>query len=402
MRWGDPSLSEILFGGYLALLTLLWLGMIVGVGAWRRKNALPAPPVPPPPLPRLTVCIPARDEARQIEACVRAALAQDHPALEVVVVDDCSTDGTGALALAAGGGDPRLRVVSGVELPPGWAGKPWACARAAGEASGDHLLFIDADVELAPHAARVAAAVAIAKKADLLSVFGTWRLESFWERAVIPVIGWFVRGATDIAAVNTPGRPEAFANGQFILVDREAYDAIGGHSAVRAEVLDDVRLARAMKQHGHRLGLYYAPDLFRVRLYRSLSEIVAGYTKNFYEGMDRRPVVALGALLFQVIGTWLPWVILVAALVWPSFVFTGMTHPGAWTAWVAVVCALPLVLRARLERVEGRSGALAWTHPIGNFVLAVVLARAMLQVRTVWKGREFHDGKAATGSEKAS
>lgn len=395
MRWGDPTFSEVLFGGYLGLLTLLWGGMIAGVRAWTRQNALPPLPGLPGPLPRLSICIPARDEAAKIAGCVRAALAQDHPDFEVVLVDDGSTDGTGEIALATAGGDRRLRVVRGTELPVGWAGKPWACQRAAGEASGEHFLFIDADVELAPDAARIAAAVAVDRHLDLLSAFGTWRLESFWERAVIPVIGWFIRGATDIAAVNTPGKPEAFANGQFILVNRESYQSVGGHGAVRAEVLDDVRLARAMKQHGHRLGLYFAPRLFQVRLYTSLAEIVQGYTKNFYEGMDRRPHVALGALLFLAIGSGLPWGLLTIAVGWPQLLFTGMDAAWAWTAWTAAVCALPLALRARLERVEGRSGALFWTHPLGNLVLALVLARAMVQVRTVWKGRAFHDGKAA-------
>lgn len=393
MRWGDPSISEVLFGGYLGLLTLLWIGMIFGVSAWRRRHALPS--APPAALPRLSICVPARNEAHQIGACVAAALAQDHPDLEVMVVDDSSTDGTGDVALAAGRGDARLRVVKGSELPAGWAGKPWACARAAGEVTGDHLLFIDADVVLAPHAARAAALVARSRGIDLLSVFGTWRLESFWERVAIPVIGWFIRGATDLDAVNTPGRPDAFANGQFILVTREAYEAVGGHRAVAAEVLDDVRLARAIKRSGYRLGLYHAPDLFQVRLYRSLREIVDGYTKNFYEGMDRRPLVALGALLFLLVGTVLPWVLLLAALVWPGAVFTGMGTPWVWTAWTAVVCLLPLGFRFRLERLESRSGALAWTHPLGNLVLALVLVRAMFQVRTVWKGRAFHDGKAA-------
>lgn len=395
MRWGDPSLSEILLGGYLGMLTLLWVGLVAGVGSWRKQNRLPAVSPPAEPLPPLTICIPARNEARNIAACVRAALAQDHPALEVVVVDDGSSDGTGDLARAAGEGDRRLHVIPGTELPKGWAGKPWACLRAAGEASGRHLLFIDADVVLAPTAARLAAEVLLAKRLSMLSLFGTWRLDSFWELVAIPVIGWFVRGATDVRAVNTPSRPEAFANGQFILVEREAYDAVSGHEAVKAEVLDDVRLARAFKQQGHPLGLYFAPELFAVRLYTSLAEIVAGYTKNFYEGMDRRPLVALSALVFLVICALLPWVCLAAALLRPSVVLTGIPVAWPWTAWIALVCALPMLLRWRIDRADGRSGALFWTHPLGNLVLGWVLLRAMFTVETRWKGRVFHDGKAA-------
>lgn len=393
MRWGEPSLSALLLGGYLGLLTLLWAAMAAAVGRWHKVNALPE--VAPGPLPPLTICVPARDEAHQIGACVRAALAQDHPDLEVVVVDDASHDGTADAARAAGAGDARLRVVTNTAPPPGWAGKPWACRRAAAEARGAHLLFVDADVVLAPAAARRAAQVLQARGLGLLSIFGTWRLESFWERAAIPVIGWFIRGATDVGAVNTPGRPEAFANGQFLLVEREAYRSLGGHDAVRGEVLEDVRLARAFKQRGHALGLYAAPELFEVRLYRSLGEILAGYGKNLYEGMDRRPLVALGALLFLFIGALAPWIFLVIALVQPLVLFTGLARPAAWTAWIALVCVLPIVFRWRVERADGRSGVLAWTHPLGNLVLAAALVRALFAVRTTWKGRAFHDGKAA-------
>lgn len=392
MRWGEPDFSATLLGAYLGMLTVLWAAMTAGVGGWQRRYALP--PSRRHALPKLSICVPARDEAHQIGGCVRAALAQDHPDFEVVVIDDGSRDGTGDAARAAGGGDPRLRVMSSGELPAGWAGKPWACRRAASEAVGAHLLFVDADVELAPEAARRAAETLLDTSAALVSLFGAWRLVNFWEKVAIPVIGWFIRGATDVGAVNTPGRPEAFANGQFILVDRAAYESAGGHGAVRAEVLEDVRLARVMKQRGHRLSLYFAPDLFRVRLYRTLGEILAGYGKNLYEGMGRRPLVALGALLFLFVGALAPWLFLGVVVVSPTALLTGLRAPWAWGAWIAIACLLPVVFRWRLERADGRSGWMAWTHPLGNLVLAVVLFRAVFSVRSTWKGREFHDGKA--------
>jgi glycosyltransferase involved in cell wall biosynthesis len=392
MQWGEASFSAVLLGGYLGMLTLLWGAMTASIGVWHRRNALPAPAARP--LPRLSICVPARDEAHQIAACVRGALAQDHADVEVIVVDDGSTDDTAAVARAAAPDDPRLRVVRNAPPPPGWAGKPWACQRAVAEASGAHLLFVDADVELAPDAARRVATVLLDRKLGMLSAFGTWRLESFWERVAIPVIGWFIRGATDVGAVNTPGRPEAFANGQFLLFDRATYESIGGHGAVRAEVLEDVRIARVAKQRGHPIGLYAAPDLFRVRLYRSLGEILRGYGKNLYEGMDRRPLLALGALLFLFIGSVAPWLFLAAVVVRPSIFLTGLEPFGFWAAWIALVCALPVLFRWRVERVDGRGGGYAWSHPLGNLVLAAVLLRAVFAVETTWKGRRFHDGKA--------
>ncbi|MEN9786580.1 MAG: hypothetical protein RLZZ299_1844 [Pseudomonadota bacterium] len=395
MRWGDPGLTPWLLGGYLSVLTCAWGLMTAAVAGWHRRYALPDP-IGPRMLPRLTICIPARDEAQNIAACVRAACAQDHPDLEVVVVDDQSTDDTAAIAQAAGDGDPRLRVVRNDAPEAGWAGKPWACRRAAREATGSDLLFVDADVVLAPDAARRAAEALHARGLAMVSLFGTWELVGWWERVAIPVIGWFIRGATDPARVNDAGRPEAFANGQFILVTRQAYDSIGGHGAVAGEVLEDVRLGRALKHAGHALGLYAAPWAFRVRLYRSLGEIVAGYGKNLYEGMDRRPAVAIGALGFLAIGALVPWALLTGALLWPDYVLAGMGGRALWTLWIACTCAAPIGFRWVVERRDGRSGAMAWTHPLGNVVLAWVLMRALFGVRTRWKGRTFVDGKAAT------
>ncbi|MCP4803712.1 MAG: glycosyltransferase [Proteobacteria bacterium] len=390
MSWSDPAFGAVLAGGWLALLTLVWVGLTLGVGrwgaAWRlRQRALER-------RVSVSICIPARNEEGRIGPAVRAALASDLQDLEIVVVDDRSEDGTAAEVAAID--DPRVRLVSGTEPGVGWAGKPWACMRAAGEARGELLLFIDADVELAPWAASSAVAELLERDLSMLSLFGDWRLESFWERAVIPVIGWFIRGAVDLDASNDPGRPEAFANGQFILVTREAYDRIGGHGAVRAEVLDDVRLARALKGRALRIGLLHGPGSFRVRLYESLGDIVSGYTKNLYEGMDRQPILALGAVLFVFVTTVLPYLLLAVAAFGGAALGWSLPDPG-WILWLAGNCLLIHVFRWRLERTDGRSGVHALSHPIGNAVFVYILLRSMLGMEATWKGRRFHDGKAA-------
>ncbi|MED5370364.1 MAG: glycosyltransferase [Myxococcota bacterium] len=392
ITWSDPGFSAVLAGGYLGLMSLTWSGLALGVGRWGTGHRLDAQEPTPAELPLLSICIPARNEEGKIGAAVRSALTQDHPNFEVLVVDDRSEDNTRQEALDAGGGDPRLRVVAGVEPPAGWAGKPWACQRAAGEAAGEQLLFVDADLRLAPWAARTAASRMQARGLALLSLFGDWALESFWEVAVIPVIGWFIRGSVDLDAINDPGRREAFANGQFILVERGAYDSLGGHEAVRAEVLEDVRLAQAFKQRGLPTGLFHAPEAFSVRLYTRLSEIVSGYGKNLYEGMGRRPGVALGAMTFIAVSTLLPYALLGAWLgsllgIWP-----GPTWP--WGAWLLGVIALIHTFRFRLERADGRSGLHALTHPLGNLMFAWILLRSLFGVESEWKGRRFVDGKA--------
>lgn len=395
--WGDPFLSVIFAGGYLGLLGLMWALLFVGVPLWGASWRIQPPAEPPPEEgPWLSVCIPARNEAGNIAAAVRAALQIRWPNLEVVVVDDRSTDGTGALAREAAGGDARLRVVEGTEPQAGWAGKPWACARAAGEARGDLLLFLDADVRIHPDAPRALVAALEAEGLGMLSVFGTWELVSFWERAVVPTVGWLIRGAVNLDQVNDPVRPEAFANGQLILFRRQAYDQIGGHEAVFDQILEDVRIAEAVKKQGVPIGMRVAPWMFSVRLYRSLSEIVQGYTKNLYEGMGRRPMLGFGSILFIFVGTLAPFIGLIGGAA--ARVGLGWAVPGdGWLAALAVICALQLGFRWRIERFDGRSGGIAWVHPVANAVMVWILLRSIVGVRATWKGRTFVDGRASEG-----
>lgn len=394
MSWADPALSALFGGAYLALLSVIWLLMAVGVSGWGRRWTLVRPePGPILAARKVSICIPARDEAHNIANAVRACRALDWPDLEIVVVDDRSRDGTGILASQAAEGDPRVRIIEGSEPPRGWAGKPWACMRAAGESSGELLLFVDADVQLDPGALRAMEAELRRRGLGLLSAFGSWQLEGFWERLVIPAVGWTIRGSIDLDRVNDAGQVDAFANGQVILVERRAYDAIGGHEAVADQVLDDVGLARALKQAGHGIGLVVAPWAFRVRLYRDLGEILAGYGKNLYEGMGRRPAIALGSILFILVGSLLPYLALSVVLVGELGAGWSILNPW-WLGWLLAVCALQTGFRWRLEQRDGRPGLIALLHPLANLMLVLILARSILGVRSQWKGRRFLDGRA--------
>lgn len=384
----DTALLLVAWGG-IGLVGLLWLLLLAGAGRWGQGYGLdPEGSLPAGAPPKLSVVIPARNEAGRVISCVRAALAQDYggdAAMEVIVVDDGSDDGTGDEARSVGGDvivlTPRAR-------PEGWAGKAWACQHGAAQATGELLLFIDADVRLAPWAARAAAARLLSDDVDWLSLFGRWELGSLWERVLVPVVGWFIRGAVDLAEANAPTGPaeRAFANGQFLLVRRSAYDAIDGHGAVRGEVLDDVRMAQALRRSGApgRLLCAAGPSpAFTVRLYESLGEIVRGYSKNLYEGMDRRPGVAVAAVVFIGLTTLAPWGLLAA--------------PPPWR-WAGVaLCALQLVFRWRLERLDGRPLAplVALTHPVGNALFIGILLRSAFGGPVQWKGRDFVGGKAA-------
>ncbi|MFH1467255.1 MAG: glycosyltransferase family 2 protein [Pseudomonadota bacterium] len=392
IRWGDPALTDLLAGAYLGLLTLLWSALTLGVGAWARRWTL-ARREQGQTVPPVTVCVPARNEEGNIGRCVGALLASEGVDLELIVIDDASTDGTAAEARAAAGDDARFQLRAGRPPAPGWSGKAWALAQAAADADRPWILFLDADVTVHPRALLSCLAQAEAERLDLLSLFGTWSLESFWERVLIPVVGWVVRAATDLDAVNDPSRPDAFANGQLILVRRAAYERVGGHRAVREEVLDDVRLAQAFKRVALRIQLLHAPWAFRARLYRSLGEIVRGYVKNFYEGMGRRPLVALGLALFTLVGSLLPFLI-VAVVIAARLAAGWVLLDLPMFAWCVGVCGLIMAFRWRQERLGGRSGWYALTQPLGNLILAWVVLRSMAVVEVEWKGRRFKDGRA--------
>jgi glycosyltransferase involved in cell wall biosynthesis len=392
MSWGTQGFSDLLAAGYLGLMSLAWLGLVWGAGRWGRRWRLHQKGEPPARFPKVSICIPARNEARCIADSVRAALAQDYPEFEVLVVDDRSEDDTGRLATEAAVDDPRFRLIGGEEPPKGWAGKPWACQRLSAEAVGELFLFIDADVCLAPWALHAAVREQQIRESSLLSLFGDWDLKGFWEAAVVPVVGWLIRGSVDLDEVNRRNSPQAFANGQFILVERRAYERVGGHGAVRAEVLDDVRLAKAFKMRALPCSMLHAPGAFQTRLYTSLKDIIAGYSKNLYEGMDRRLSLGLGAILFVFIGTLLPFLLFIALVVlqnyWEWSIGLG------WVLWSGTLCFLILLFRWRIERLEGRSGWHCLSHVVGNLVLVWILLRAIFSIESEWKGRRFVDGKA--------
>lgn len=236
------------------------------------------------------VLIPARDEAGTIEATVRSALAQEGvPHLRVTVLDDGSTDGTGALLDALAATDARLAVVHAADGPPphGWLGKPWACARLSDTATGSVLVFVDADVTLEPHAVR--AVVATMRSVDLAmvapyprQVTGTWL-----ERLVQPLVTWSWVATVPLRWAETSTRPSlSAANGQLLAMDASAYRTIGGHGAVRADVIEDVSLMRATKVAGFRTATVDGSGLASCRMYDGASAVVDGYAKSLWSAFN--------------------------------------------------------------------------------------------------------------------
>lgn len=283
------------------------------LGGWMRVPAVDGAPGGP----ALSIIVPARDEERSIEPCVRSLLGQSGVDAEVIVVDDGSTDGTAAILARLSAEFPVLRVVSGEPLPAGWAGKPWACAQGARFARGEWLLFTDADSRHEAHASASTLAFARAKNADALSIMTGQELGTLAEAAILPaILQMIVFAAGMLTEINDPLRPDrALANGQYILVSRIAYDALGGHAALRSEIVEDIEFARRLKRDGRfRLIVAEATHLVHVRMYRSFREIWDGFTKNAYLGARGDVRAIAGGVTFCALLSIAPPLLALAAL----------------------------------------------------------------------------------------
>jgi hypothetical protein len=282
----------------ISLLCLLAAGLCVQDLARERMAPILAPPAPPlAARPLISVLIPARDEASRIGACLASVLDQvSTPDLEILVLDDESTDATAERARAAAAGDSRVRVLQGEPLPDGWLGTPHACEQLAGAATGGVLVFVDADVVLAPHA--VAATVHVLREGglELVSPYPRQLAETWSERLVQPLLQWSWLTFLPLSLAERSPRPSlSAANGQLLAVDAEAYRRVGGYRSVRDQVLDDVALVREIKASGGRGGVVDGTDLATCRMYEDWAALRDGYTKSAWSAFPT-PAGAAAAL----------------------------------------------------------------------------------------------------------
>ena len=388
----------------LALAAALpWLLAAAGtLWRWRGSPSLDEIDVaPPPPALQLAVILPARDEARHVGDCVRSILASTYPHLSLVVVDDHSTDGTGALARAAADGDPRLAVVVPDPLPPDWLGKQWACAQGARVApAADLLLFTDADVRHAPDLHERAVRMLERERADLLSVAGHQEAVTFWERVVQPfVFSVLAQTYGGPGAVNRSRRTRGkIANGQFLLFRRTAYEAFGGHGAVRAKAAEDLAFAQGMFARGFRTRLVLGARQMSTRMYGSFREIADGWGKNVYAAGREAlpfgpssPVLAAALVPFPGFFALAPVVALLAGIL--GFGGSGAGRPLLlFGAAATLVQLLWYVAVARRFRIPPPYAAL---FPLGAAAYLYIALGAVARGSTIaWKGRTYRvDGR---------
>jgi hypothetical protein len=334
----------------------------------------------PPEGTLVSILIPARNEAANIASCLEAALASTGAAIEIVVMDDASTDETATIVRAFAAKDQRVRLVEAPALPPGWTGKVHACARLAEAARGTHLLFIDADVRVAPHAAGAMAAHAARKKIAMVSGVPRQIIGSLGEALTVPFINFLMLCYLPFGGRAIQRKPSlAAACGQLVLIERRAYEAVGGHASIKGVLHDGIAMARLLRERGHDTEIVDGAPLATCRMYQGFAPSWAGFIKNAREGMATPVGLPVWTVLLAGAHLW-PWALL----------------PGAEAA---VTILLMFALRAA---VTIRAREPWWTVPLHPLTVLVALAiqwtalvRSALGLPAGWKGRAYPSTKAA-------
>ena len=353
----------------------------------------------PADAPLVSICVPARNEEKNIRACVEAILAQTYPNFELIVLDDRSVDSTSQIleSLAKVGNlrKARLQIIHGSDLPSGWAGKPHALYQAAASAKGDWLCFVDADTFLSPDAISSCYLKAVETKADLFTIMTKQITGTFWEKVVMPLVLTALSVGFSPRKVNDPKTRDAIANGQFIMIRRNIYDAIGGHESVKDQIVEDKAISEKVKWSGYRLIVADGMQVASTRMYTSLPEMWEGWTKNIYLGLRDHPAMLM-------LGAFGAFVSLVAALFLPAWPLLGLfwfLHGGDGLALWIIAEALILwgyliYARANVASKMEISRWYALTTPLGAAVFAAMMFTSAWKVLSgqgvTWRGRRYN------------
>jgi len=353
----------------------------------RHRGALPKLPASHLPAvpPRLSVVVPARDEGSTMARAVRSLLAQDYPDLEVIVVDDRSSDATGDVLRELAATDPRLAMLRVDELPAGWLGKNHALWRGADRATGEWLLFTDADVVFGPGALRRAIAYAVAGGLDHLTLAPRLVAHGLALRSFVAFFAYAFIALWGAYQANDPKSKRGVGIGAFNLVRRSAYERIGTMRALSLRPDDDIRLGRRLRGFGFRQRVLNGNELLSVEWYPSLGAAIRGLEKSMYSGLEYRVVDAVGVLLY-----------LGGTMVWP---FAGIVLLGGIDRVllaIVVVCLMAALLETYRQSMSSRLGptalvvALLLPFSALCFGWAIVRSVYIAETRGVrWRGTTY-------------
>jgi hypothetical protein len=347
--------------------------------------------------PLICVCIPARNEEANLEACVRSVLASTHRNVAVYVYNDHSTDATGTILETLMAEDSRVRATPVVPLEPGWNGKQFGCHQMGQHAQGEYLLFTDADVRFAPDCLSATLNRARALSVDLLSTFPMQRTHTLSEALVIPLIHFILLSYLPMSRMRNTTDPAASAGcGQFLFVRREAYISAGGHAPFKASMHDGIKLPRTMRKAGFRTDLFDATALVSCRMYRGFVQTWRGFSKNAYEGLGSIPLLVFVTIV-HAIAYLMPWCVLILAAI-ASASPSAASSPAilraasdpATVGLAVLACFVAIAHRCLLAlRFQQRFSG-AFLHPIGIMLMTAIQWNSLylhLTNQRAWKGR---------------
>ena len=380
-----------IYGGIIAIwpIRLIVLSIIL-----RRQDFLTprSPRYDQPDPPRVSAIVPAKDEEVNLADCLATVARQDYPDLEIIVVDDRSTDRTGEIARRLAGEDSRIRVLTIEHLPSGWTGKTHALHSATAEATGEWLWYLDADTLQAPEALSVLMEYGRIHDASLVSLLPELRCETFWEEVVQPLGGITLMQSFPLHLVHTRLSRLAFANGQSILIRRSAYEQAGGHQAVRDRFVEDIGLARRVKDLGFAIRVALIREqLVTCRMYSSLGQLVRGWSRILYDALDRRSIRLLGKLLDVIVFCQSGHLALLVGL---ALLLTDRNRTFASALIIMSLIhhiGMYFVFRVVYNTSVPKSRYVAW-FPLGNLVIDVILVRAIRMCLTGnvnWRGTSY-------------
>lgn len=342
--------------------------------------------------PLVSAIIPAKDEQAVLSECLDSVRAQNYPNLEILVVDDRSTDDTPEITRQAAALDPRVRLISIRHLPDGWTGKTHALQVSTNDARGQWFWFLDADTRHAPESLSVMMEYARSHDAALVSLVPEMRCETFWEKVVQPLAGIVLMRSFPLFDVNNDHKKMAFANGQYILIRHDAYHAAGGHESVRDRFVEDIYLAKRVKALGYSIRTATSTEISSTRMYTNLPQIVRGWSRILYDALGRRSLPLVGKVVEPLIFSQSGDIALVVAV---ALLLLGMAGSFAW--WLLILSLIHQVLKTtvlyRMYKFSSPKTAIyAVWYSLAGIILVWICARSIymcLTGRVTWRGTVY-------------
>jgi hopene-associated glycosyltransferase HpnB len=401
----------------LAVVALLWLTLFLSPAhkVFFRDTLNAATLLPDPAeWPRVTVIVPARNEAAMLPRTIPTICRQDYPDLRVIVIDDQSDDATPQILAQLKSHHPNLDTLRAADRPAGWVGKPWAVTQGVEFAGSlnpepqtlnpsDLLLFTDADIEYHPLAVRQAVRLLASGPYDLVSLFPQLHFSCAAERIGLTGLVTVLALGYPAGVVNNPKSKQALAAGGFILVRRAAYESVGGHAAVKDQVIEDIHLARVLKSAGHSLHIRLTDDLLTTRMYEDLPDLWEGLAKNAYAGVNHRPDKFIAGSILGLLIAVLPPVYFIVSLVAALLAYPETSRKRwAVVALTALINLLMYAIHRRTIRHFRLPAWHAWLMPLSLGFYQLIAVHSVYQHvfkgGAVWKGRRYGAAAATTAT----